>query len=75
VAALKQALADPSIKAEAAKIIRGQIEWITLTPSEHGGLEVRLHGDLARIPQSWEDGSRRSQHPGTDVPGRGQTGA
>jgi site-specific DNA recombinase len=33
VAALEQALADPEIKAEAAEIVRSQIEQITLTPS------------------------------------------
>jgi hypothetical protein len=49
VAALEQALADPALKAEAAEIIRRQIERITLTPNAKGGLDVRLHGNLARM--------------------------
>jgi site-specific DNA recombinase len=72
VAALEQALADPEIKAEAAEIVRGQIERITLTPNaEGGGLEVVLQGDLARILQLCEGGSSKDKRPGTDVPGRG----
>jgi hypothetical protein len=74
VAALEQALADPSIKAEAAEIVRSQIEQITLTPGEDGGLEVELYGDLARILQLCEAGDLESRRPGTDVPGRGSCG-
>ena len=70
VAALEQALADPEIKAEAAEIVRSQIERITLTPGEDGGLAVELHGDLARILQLCESGERKSERPGTGVPGR-----
>ena len=71
VAALEQALADPSIKAEAAEVVRSQIERITLTPGADGGLEVVLHGDLARILQFCEAGERRSERPGHGEPGRG----
>jgi site-specific DNA recombinase len=71
VAALEQALADPEIKAEAAEIVRSQIEQITLTPGEDGGLAVLLYGDLARILQLCEAGERTSERPGADVPGRG----
>ena len=64
-------MADPAIQAEAAAIIRGQIEKITLTPNAEGGLEVLLHGDLARILQVCEaGGGRQDKRPGTDVPGR-----
>jgi hypothetical protein len=49
VAAPEQVLADPAIKAEAAEVIRSQIERITLTPNADRGLEVQLYGDLARI--------------------------
>jgi site-specific DNA recombinase len=71
VAALEQALADPAIKAEAAEIIRSQIERITLTPHAEGGLEVQLHGDLAQILEFCEAGQHKHQRPGTGVPGRG----
>ena len=43
----------------------------TLTPGKHGGLEVALQGDLARILQLCEAGAGKSKRPGTDVPGRG----
>jgi site-specific DNA recombinase len=58
VAALEQALADPAINAEAAEVIRRQIERITLTPSENGTLAVQLYGDLARILQFCEAGAK-----------------
>jgi site-specific DNA recombinase len=70
VAALEQALADPEIKAEAAEIVRSQIERITLTPGEDG-LDVHLYGDLARILQFCAMGEHKHSRPGTDVPGRG----
>jgi site-specific DNA recombinase len=70
VAALEQALADPEIKAEAAEIVRSQIERITLTPGEDG-LDVHLYGDLARILQLCDAGERKGERPRTDVPGRG----
>ena len=72
VAALEQALADPEIKAEAAEIVRSQIERITLTPKPRtAGWTVELYGDLARILQLCEAGERKSKRPGTGVPGRG----
>jgi hypothetical protein len=67
VAALAQALADPSIKVEAAEDMLSQIERITLD----GSLAVVLQGDLARILQFCEMGDRKQQRPRTDVPGRG----
>ena len=70
VAALEQALFDPSIKAEAAAVVRSQIERIMLTPGEGGALEVRLQGDLARILQMCEAGERKDKRPRTNVPGR-----
>ena len=70
VAALEQALADPEIKAEAAEIVRSQIERITLTPNAEDGLDVHLYGDLARILQFCEMGEHKHQRPGTNVPGR-----
>jgi site-specific DNA recombinase len=71
VARLEQALADPEIEAEAAAIIRSQIERITLTPNAVGGLEVLLHGDLARILEICEAGeSGKDKRPGTNVAGR-----
>jgi site-specific DNA recombinase len=70
VAALEQALADPEIKAEAMEIVRSQIERITLTPREDGGLAVELQGDLARILQLCEAGASKSKRPRTNVPGR-----
>ena len=57
-------------KAEAAEIVRSQIERITLTPGEDGGLEVELYGDLARILQLCEAGERTHKRPRTNVPGR-----
>ena len=64
VEALEQALADPEIKAEAAEIVRSQIEQITLTPNaEDGGLAVELYGDLARILQLCESGGAQRQTP------------
>jgi site-specific DNA recombinase len=71
VAALEQALASPLDKAEAMEIVRSQIEQITLTPGEDGGLAVELQGDLARILQLCEAGEGKSERPGTGVPGRG----
>jgi site-specific DNA recombinase len=70
VAALEQALADPEIKAEAAQIVRSQIEQITLTPNAEDSLDIHLYGDLARILQLCEAGERKSERPGTNVPGR-----
>ena len=63
VAALEQALADPAIKAEAAEIIRSQIERITLTPNKEGGLEVQLYGDIAQILQFCEAGEHKNTTP------------
>jgi site-specific DNA recombinase len=71
VAALEQALADPLDKAEAAEMVRGQIGRMTLTPGAGGGLDVVLHGDLARILQFCAAGERTSERPRTNVPGRG----
>ena len=73
VTALEQALANPLDKTEAMEIVRSQIERITLTPGENGGLDVMLQGDLARILQLCESGSRKSERPGTGVPGRGSS--
>jgi site-specific DNA recombinase len=73
VAGLEEALADPTIRVEAAEVIRSHIERITLTPKADGGLEVLLHGDLARILRFCEAGERKSQRPGRDGPGRGLT--
>jgi hypothetical protein len=64
VAELDQALADPAIKAEAAEIIRSQIERITLTPNDEGGIDVQLYGDLARILQFCEMEDHKRQRPG-----------
>ena len=49
--------AHPAIKAEAAEIMRSQIEPITLTPNVEGGLDVQLYGDLPRILQFCEAGA------------------
>jgi hypothetical protein len=70
VAALEQALADPVIKAEAAEVIRSQIERITLTPNEQGTLDIQLHGALARILELCEAGERKRERPGRGGPGR-----
>ena len=70
VAALEQALADPEIEAEAAAIIRSQIERITLTPNSEEGLDVLLHGDLARILEICEAAEGKRQRPGSSGPGR-----
>ena len=51
-------------------MVRSQIEQITLTPDEDGGLEVELYGDLARILQFCEMGEHKHQRPGRGVPGR-----
>jgi site-specific DNA recombinase len=71
VAKIEEVLADPEIQAEAAVIIRSQIEKITLTPDADGRLEVLLQGDLARILEICEAGDRKDQRPGTKIPGRG----
>ncbi|PPC99457.1 MAG: resolvase [Hyphomicrobium sp.] len=52
VACLREALADPKDRGEAAQIIRGLIESITLTPSEQegrGSYSIDLKGHLAGI--------------------------
>jgi hypothetical protein len=69
VAALEQALADPAIKAEAAEIIRSQIERITPTPNEWGTPEVQPHGDLALILELSEADERKCERPGHERPG------
>lgn len=43
------ALGDSDHRDEAMKIIRSLVEKIELTSCEDGGLDVLLHGDLARI--------------------------
>ena len=43
--------AVPAIRDDAAEVIRSHIERITLTLDGQGGLEVRLHGNLAHILQ------------------------
>jgi site-specific DNA recombinase len=74
VAVLEKALAQPEVKEEAMEILRGHIERLTLTPDAHGGLEVMLHGDLARILWFCEAGERIGERPGRGVPGRGSCG-
>ncbi|WP_152568952.1 hypothetical protein [Microvirga sp. BSC39] len=49
VEALESLLEDAAHKDEAMELIRSLIEKIVLTPSEGGGVEAILHGDLASI--------------------------
>jgi hypothetical protein len=42
VAALEEALADPSIRTEAAEVIRSHIKRITLTPNAEGDRDIHL---------------------------------
>jgi hypothetical protein len=72
-------LADQESKPEAVEAIRSHIEKITLTPNDQGTLDIRLHGDLARILEFCEaagDGRERAdrgskrERPGRGGPGR-----
>jgi site-specific DNA recombinase len=73
VAALERALADPAIKAEAAEVIRSQIQRITLTPNAEGRLDMHLYGDLGRILQLCDAGEGKRERPGRGRPGRGMS--
>jgi hypothetical protein len=56
------------------EIVRSQIERITLTPNGEGGLDIQLHGDLARILEICEAGERTCERPGRGRPGRASCG-
>lgn len=62
---MRASTGGPAIQAEAAEIIRSQIEKITLTPRDDGGLEVLLHG----IWHGFYDCVRRGRR---QRPGRGE---
>jgi site-specific DNA recombinase len=70
VASLEKALANPATHPNTVASIRGQIERITLTPNDEGGLDIHLYGDLARILELCEGGERKRQRPGHGGPGR-----
>ena len=63
VAALEQALADPEIKAEAAEIVRSQIERITLTPNDEGGLAVAAVRRPGADPAALRGGRAQKRTP------------
>ena len=49
VSELESLLEDPELRDEAMEAIRSMIERIVVTPRDGGGVELVLHGDLARI--------------------------
>ncbi len=49
VAELESLLEDPELRDEAMEAIRSMIERIVVKPRDGGGVELELHGDLARI--------------------------
>ena len=69
VARLEEALNDPTIKTEAAEILRSLIDRIELSPHEDGsGLDARLYGDLARILAFCEAAEDKKELPGSGEP-------
>jgi hypothetical protein len=70
VANLEKALANPATHPNTVASIRRQIERITLTPNDEGGLDIHLYGDLARILEFCEADEHKSQRPGHGRPGR-----
>ncbi|MCU4179696.1 recombinase family protein [Bosea sp. BH3] len=49
VAELESLLNDPELRDEAIEAIRSMIERIVVSPRDGGGVDLELHGDLARI--------------------------
>ena len=59
---LEAVLADTELGAEAMEAIRSMITRIVLTPSEAGGMEAVLEGDLAQILTICEGAERKHAH-------------
>jgi hypothetical protein len=57
VAALQDALADPTVQDEAFELIRSLIEKVVVTPAE-GDMHIDLHGELAGILGLCREGRR-----------------
>ena len=49
MAELESLLDDPELRDEAMEAIRSMVERIVVTPRGVGGVDLELHGDLARI--------------------------
>ena len=61
---LEQALNDPTIRAEAADVLRSLIDRIELRPGAEGqGIAATLHGDLAQILGLCDDSGRKQKLP------------
>lgn len=61
VAELTESLNDAEIRQEAADVLSGLIDKVVLTPREDGGMDLMLHGYLARILALCEAGSGKSK--------------
>ena len=70
VSNLEEVLANPATHPNTVASIRGQIERVTLTPNDEGGLDIHLYGDLARILEFCEADEHTSHRPGRGGPGR-----
>ncbi len=61
---LEQALNDPTIRAEAADVLRSLIDRIELRPGGEGqSIAATLHGDLAQILALGADSGRKQKLP------------
>lgn len=76
VAALHALLTDETTRTEAVEIIRSLIDRIVLWPSEAGGLEIELMGDLAGMVHvaRAEDGPSGEGFSGFDTFGKAGCG-
>ena len=67
---LEQALNDPTIRAEAADVLRSLIDRIELRPGDKGqGIAATLHGDLAQILALCADSGRKQKLPKAETSG------
>ena len=70
VARLEEALNEPTIKTEAAAVLRTLIDRIELRPREDGpGIQACLYGDLAQILAFCDDAEGKKKLPGPGGPG------
>jgi len=67
---LEQALNDPTIRAEAAEVLRSLIDRIELRPGGEGqGIAATLHGDLAEILALCDNSGRKQKLPKAEASG------
>ena len=61
---LEQALNDPTVRAEAADVLRSLIDRIELRPTDKGqGVAATLHGDMAQILALCDNSGRKQKLP------------